>query len=981
MTATTTLIDSAANAQSYFDADDYYMRDKAPKQWFGEGAELLGLPAGSVIDPAVFGALLCGELPDGSTVHRGGGDHRPGVDLTFSSPKPFTVAALVYGDDRLVSVHQEAVAVALEALQRHAACRMTVDKTTAKHETGNLVVARVMHSLARSVDGQIDPQLHEHAVIMNLTWNSETGKWQALSNEFLFEMQKYAGAVYHSEMARRARELGYTPTGFAANGIFDLAEISPELCEDMSQRTRVQADEWLKAHGLTRETATPAQLDAAMKHHREAKNRDVDHAALIEEWKSRALELGVDLKIPEHGAPTEEASRRIAAAIALHESMQHNLTRTSLIGEHQLIIDALRFAEGHTSLSDVEAALGEVGFVVGEYQGKPQYTTKEAVAREEAMLSRVRAGQGALAAMYSPEAAADRLNRDDDAAKLAAYQRALSEGNTPEEAELESVKAGLNDGQRRAALALLSSNDQIVAINGVAGAGKTFMLSRVQQHAKAAGIEIIALAPSHQAKNEIMAVADTGDTLKKFLLDYKLHDTLSKQHLLVLDEASMVSTEDMAKLIRISSERGCRVALIGDRRQHPAIEAGSPFLQIQRTLGEGPVIEMNESVRHKSPALAAAMAHANKGATLEALATLMTDSENGSSIEVEADPQARYERIADLYMQDREQGLSTVALSNTNRARAQINHAIRERLGLAGTGERFCVQESKDASNVELRKLGSYKPGDVLLFYRENDDLHVDRGGRLTVKQVETDHLVVVNDEGFERVFYPSRLPSKSREYGFDLTTLTPNVEFAAGDEIRFRVTDKDAGYLNGDSGKVLAVGEEGITVKSKGQVYQLPSGPMVPITHEYCLTSNMAQGATRDACVPDFDTSSGMLHQNSFIVMATRARWRVRGVADDFERLPRAIQHSIQKVNALDLQDHRQTLDLRAVELPQIDLPEAPVAVPARTPVQPDPTAPQPSVRPTPAPEIAETQVGDELPTALPEVAPHRDGGQHLEM
>ena len=89
---------SAGGAANYFAADNYYTRDQASGEWFGKGAEALGLTG--KIDAAQFEALLKGELPDGSRVGREG-IHRAGIDLTFSMPKIWSLIALVCGDKRI----------------------------------------------------------------------------------------------------------------------------------------------------------------------------------------------------------------------------------------------------------------------------------------------------------------------------------------------------------------------------------------------------------------------------------------------------------------------------------------------------------------------------------------------------------------------------------------------------------------------------------------------------------------------------------------------------------------------------------------------------------------------------------------------------------------------------------------------------------------------------------------------------------------
>ena len=78
---------SAGGAAAYFAADNYYTREQGQGEWFGKGAEALGLSGR--IDARQFEAVLRGELPDGSRVGREG-IHRAGIDLTFSIPKSWS---------------------------------------------------------------------------------------------------------------------------------------------------------------------------------------------------------------------------------------------------------------------------------------------------------------------------------------------------------------------------------------------------------------------------------------------------------------------------------------------------------------------------------------------------------------------------------------------------------------------------------------------------------------------------------------------------------------------------------------------------------------------------------------------------------------------------------------------------------------------------------------------------------------------------
>lgn len=159
---------SAGQAAHYYNLDDYYTREASPSQWYGAGAAALGR-AGPV-HTVDFRPLVHGILPDGTTLHRGGsGGRRAGTDVEFSAPKSFSIQALVAGETRLLTVHQQAVAVARTHLETLIATRITARGTTTVATTGKAVIAQFEHTTSRAGD----PDLHSHVVVLNCTQRAD----------------------------------------------------------------------------------------------------------------------------------------------------------------------------------------------------------------------------------------------------------------------------------------------------------------------------------------------------------------------------------------------------------------------------------------------------------------------------------------------------------------------------------------------------------------------------------------------------------------------------------------------------------------------------------------------------------------------------------------------------------------------------------------------------------------------------------------
>ncbi len=111
---------STRGAAGYFAADNYYASgdDAAAGEWFGKGADALGLSG--QVEHGAFEAVLSGILPGGARV---GSDarHAAGTDLTFSLPKSWSLLALVGGDRRISDAYLASVKDTLSWAERNAA--------------------------------------------------------------------------------------------------------------------------------------------------------------------------------------------------------------------------------------------------------------------------------------------------------------------------------------------------------------------------------------------------------------------------------------------------------------------------------------------------------------------------------------------------------------------------------------------------------------------------------------------------------------------------------------------------------------------------------------------------------------------------------------------------------------------------------------------------------------------------------------------
>ena len=194
-------------AASYYEdgADDYYAKDGAAKA--GQGRRRGSAGPGRRDRLARFKTLLAGQVAPEVRRRRGSTRHdardRIGIDLTFSAPKSVSLQALVGGDARVIAAHDRAVSA---PSRRPRTARSPGARWPARRRverSGNLIVAKFRHETSR----ERDPQLHTHALVLNLTQRRD-GAWRALKNDEILKSAAHPGRGLSRRAGRRAAGAG-----------------------------------------------------------------------------------------------------------------------------------------------------------------------------------------------------------------------------------------------------------------------------------------------------------------------------------------------------------------------------------------------------------------------------------------------------------------------------------------------------------------------------------------------------------------------------------------------------------------------------------------------------------------------------------------------------------------------------------------------------------------------------------------------------
>jgi ATP-dependent exoDNAse (exonuclease V) alpha subunit len=457
----------------------------------------------------------------------------------------------------------------------------------------------------------------------------------------------------------------------------------------------------------------------------------------------------------------------------------------------------------------------------------------------------------------------------------------------------ESQQQRLNANQRSAIETILSSDDQIVGLQGGAGTGKTTALSVLRAAAEKEGYQVRGFAPTTRAAKQLGESGIKTETLQKFLC--RRQETKTEKRLFVLDESSLASTRQIHQFLARLNAATDKVLLVGDVRQHQAVDAGSPFEQLQK---HGmTTAKLSAIVRQRNIELKDTVADLSFRRINEAVTALES---RGKVIEV-ADEGERLQAMAQDYAKNPS---STLVISPANRERAQLNSLIHRELQRDGTVSRDDHRTTiyvarNDMTGAERSFANAYRPDDVIRYNRNSKVYKVKAGDY--AKVIDTNHekneVTVRFDNGRSVTYNPTRLS------GVNVYTEAERL-FAEGDRIQFRAPFAEQRVVNGELGTITKIEQNQIHVALDDERRISFDPQRFPhIDHGYAVTSHTSQGLTVDRVILNADTQESfrLLNDRMDYVALSRARDEALIYTDSVPNLRETLNRAADKEMALD--------------------------------------------------------------------------------
>jgi len=862
-------------AAHHLSNNDYYaVGETIVGQWMGRGAELLGLEGAVTMEQ--FDAIRQGVDPSTGeflrqrqNVDRYGLVERNGekqieklatarnlYDFTVSAPKALSVQALE--DPRLIGVHKAAVSEMAAEMERLAGA--SVRKYGAKDTriTSNLAIARYEHDTSR----ELDPQLHTHLVAGNLTYDGAEDKWKVLNAIQIYAQREYLTEVYRNAAARGVTSLGYQIEDRFEHGKdygFGIVGIKESTLEKYSQRSaqRDQAiAEFRDKNGrlpsnneiarLVRDTRPEklAEITTAEVKAGQFARTDPEEAQTLKGLRQVALERG-------------SVREQVPAAQSFEHAREHIFERVSVAKDYELQTEALRHGRGRIELPELKAAVLSEIATGAMLTARGEVATKESLERERRMVATINDGIGKY----------ESLGR--------AREFVVSDRLRPE--------------QKAAVLAVLDSHDLAVNIRGAAGTGKTALLQDLHRGLNESRRGVVAVAPTTGAVEELQKVGfPEAMTVARLLVDPQQRHELASQ-VLIVDEAGMVSSKDMAELIDLAKDNGARVVYSGDTAQIKSVSEGDALRVLERESNLKSVsllqVQRQTNAEYKTAVEALRVHPADGFSKLEAMGAIR-----------EVDWRLRAQEVSQAYREAaaipnvKGEARSVLVTAATHDEIKSVTHSIRQdrkRAGELAEGIQFVQHTALNWTEAQKRQAKNYQPGMVLEFHKaakgiaKNEALEVLSANKTAVTARKANGAAV---------------QVTARQANAFAVFEKQSIEVSAGDKLLLQANWRDKSFraTNGELVTVAAVEPNSIKLEDGRQV----PAEYRQFTHGYAVTAHKSQGKTVDFQI----IAAERMAQDLFYVSASRGREGLTVITSDSLGLQESIGVSGDRQSATEL-------------------------------------------------------------------------------
>lgn len=738
---------SGASMKSYYQKDNYYLKGKYAEknqEWHGELQKHYNV-SGEV------------KIEDFNRVYDFK-EKRAAYDLTFSSPKSISLA-MTFPEyrDQVLNAHMKGVDYALGIIEKNDIFYW-VQKNYEKflYKSNNMIASKIMHEVSR----QLDPQLHTHVLIKNRT-KCHDGKLRAIKNEMIYKNYMLRGQQYKNMTIKSLMEEGFEiEITDAVKGLWEIKGTTRKQRDVFSKR-RVAIINEANKRGV--DIFDPIAMQKICLDIRKTIS-GIDVKDYMEDWEFEKDKNGITAKsFIKHNFST---LKDIDKSVFFH-MVNKNIGEMKIgFTQNEYSLIALRLGMEYGVLQeDVDFAFNNLlknkDILKTYIDGVEYYATVNSIDLEQSIFERIERGKNVAYGI--------------------GYENVLE--------YLDKIKnisgVVLTMDQEDGVKFFSTSKDRFSAITGIAGSGKTTMLSELKdlylEHGyKVRGISFTGISVSlmNRAGINSMTAHSFFSSIARDLgkkdfnpLDISAYDFsgLKKgngKEVWFVDEASQLNNLLIDRIVELAELKDVKVHFLGDQKQFGGIGAGNSFFHM---IEENKIdyIYIKNNLRQKG---------ANKNIRKAIMFNYNDELKKsvemlyGNIIQIQDDNKRRAAIARDFCKLSKDERDHTFVTAGTNHDKIIINKKIRDILKakneISPDFRVFIVSDSKD-TEFEI-EIGI---GEKLMFLKNNKNLGVNNGNvgevikisdnSLTIKVDEREIFVNLNDYNHFQYAYASTIYKK----------------------------------------------------------------------------------------------------------------------------------------------------------------------------------------------------------------------------
>lgn len=930
-----------------YEKDNYYLKDEAgnplePQKVGNAWAELE--KTGQIkINEEAYRDLKAGIDPNTKQqMAQDGvnGEHRAGMNFTFSPDKSWTVYAGTSDQAKaeVMEIHGKAMGDVVKYMEENLVqARVTQNGVTEPVKTNSMLAFRQDHFVSNAGDLQI----HSHLGMFNETYNSQTSKWQAVHNDALHSdvLQK----LYENGLAFYAREKGLavgwksSDTSKSEYATLKGGEAMDKAVPATSTRS-ILIDKTYEENKAVLHEKYPDKTVGDIKQQITNETRK-DKVSLTKEqidgqFIREINSVGVGKEDIANGVHKEAAMEKERStentkmnAYEIVEATKGGLSENhSTFSESQLLKEASVLSKGDASLPQLREAVASMakdkdlahlgehtvqqskGGSRGREYNDRVYTSTENLRDEKFIDKNIKDTNGKHEPIMTREAA--RAGMD-----------SIEKQRQKEDPNFKFTADQINMGEHA-----LSNRNGVAATVGDAGTGKTAAVKAVAELAKENGYTVRGITAEGKAAKVLENEGGIkSETSHQFLNGFhekvaaerggkSPQDLTKPNQVWFVDEFSKMGTQKTAELMRAANEVGARIYAVGDFKQQGSIAAGQGRAWSQ-AIENGSLehVRMSENIRQRSnPEYQKAMRELADKKIDKAIDRLIANSK----VHEIPERAARMAAIGEKFKEMKAPHTVTDRIADKNELNRIHREGLKAEGKIKGPEYTFTVRQNQNITGQAKLNAENYNKGDIIHTHNMPGIKNGEKGElRITSVDKSAGTITGMNKDkdGQEQTI-------DVRRNGKNISGVyrERQISVAKGDSLEGGKNDKGLGINNGDGGmKVLKIDEKGnMLVKTEtGEKKDINVKAYPYLDHDYAGSKCKSQGGTWGQAIVHSDTQHHSNFQAEYVA-GSRGKTDMHVYTDNIAKWREQVKSEVQAKLATEFEkaNNKETKEGKAI-------------------------------------------------------------------